>query len=279
MVEITASAVKQLREKTGLPLMDCKQALKESDGDQSQAIELLRKRGAEVMAKRSDRETAFGRFGIYCGVENERGAIVELKCESAPVAANEEFIQLANDLAEQLATGPGAGSGEELLDQQSPSKSGMTLREQKDDLFNRIREVFNVGRMKRINGGTGGYVHNAGTVSGVLVGINGGDDQLAKDVSMHIAAMRPTALKVEDLDQSMVAKEREILREAALQEGKPEKIVDKMVEGRLRNFFAEQVLLEQPFVKDDKNTVGKFAELNKMEIKEYVHWELGETQA
>ncbi len=279
MPVITAADVKKLRERTGLPLMDCKKALAEADGNEDQAIELLRKRGQAVMEKRGDRETAFGRFGLYCGSDKASGAIVELQCESAPVTGNEEFIQLADDLAKQLATGPGAATADELLSQPSPSKDGVTLGEQKDELFNRIREVFNVGRMKRMDSATGGYSHNAGTISGVLIGIEGGTDQAAKDVSMHIAAMRPSALNVDDLDQAAVAKEREILREAALKEGKPEKIVDKMVEGRMQNYFAEKVLLAQPFVKDDKLTVEKYAESQGMTVKEYVHWEMGVSEA
>ena len=276
MAEITAAAVMALRKKTGLPMMDCKSALAEAGGDEDKAIELLRKRGAQVLAKRSDRETSFGRFGLYCGSDKPKGAMVELMCESAPVTSNEEFVQLANDLAEQLATGPGAATAEELLDQQSPSKDGMTLRQQKDDLFNRIREVFNVGRMVIIEGTTGGYSHNSGTVSGVIVGVEGGSDELARDVSMHVAAMRPAVLNVSDLPADEVAKEREILKAAALEEGKPENIVEKMVDGRMRNYYAERVLLEQPFVKDDKNSVGKFAESNGMKVTQFIHWELGE---
>ncbi|MCH2184013.1 MAG: translation elongation factor Ts [Mariniblastus sp.] len=273
---VTAADVKKLRERTGLPLMDCKRALGEADGDQDKAVELLRKRGQQVLEKRADRETAFGRFGLYTGSDKDRGAMVELMCESAPVTQNEEFIQLANDLANQLATGPGAETADELLDQPSPSKDGMTLREQKEDLFNRIREVFNVGRFHRIDGASGGYSHNAGTVSGVLLAIEGGNDDAAKDISMHIAAMRPAALAIEDISAEEIAKEREILKEAALAEGKPENIVEKMVEGRLRNFYAERALLEQPFVKDDKQTVGNFADSNGMKINKFVHWELGE---
>jgi elongation factor Ts len=276
MAEITAKAVKAFREKTGLPLMDCKRALIEADGDEEKAIELLRKSGEKLEMKRSDRQTDFGRFGIYCGLDKPVGAMVELKCESAPVTQNEEFIQLANDLATQLATGPGATTAEELLDQPSPSKPGTTLAQQKADLFNRIREVFNVGRMVRIDGSCGGYTHNAKTVSGVLLEVEGGSEEVAKDVSMHIAAMRPQALGTEDLDADLVSKEREILREAALKEGKPANIVDKMVEGRMRSFYAEQVLCEQPFVKDDKMSVGKYAKSHGMTIKRFVHWELGQ---
>jgi elongation factor Ts len=276
MGEISAAAVRAFRERTGLPLMDCKRALAETNGDEEKAIEMLRKAGEKLEAKRADRVTEFGRFGIYCGLDKNVGAMVELKCESAPVTQNEEFIQLANDLARQLAIGPGAATADELLAQPSPSNKGVTLAQQKGDLFNRIREVFNIGRMARIDGSCGGYSHNAKTVAGVLLAVEGGTEGVAKDVSMHIAAMRPKALNIGDLDPALVAKEREILREAALKEGKPVNIVDKMVEGRLRSFYAEQVLCEQPFVKDDKLTVGQFAAQNNMKIKRFVHWELGQ---
>ena len=161
MPEITAAAVKALRDKTGLPMMECKKALQEADGDQDAAITRLRERGAKTMETRADRETAFGRIGIFASFDSPSvGAMVELKCESAPVTQHEEFIQLANDLASQLANVPDVSSAEELLDQPSPSQSGKTLREVKDDLFNRIREVFNVGRMIRLDGSCGAYSHN-----------------------------------------------------------------------------------------------------------------------
>jgi len=276
MAEITAAAVKELRQMTGLPMMDCKKALSECDGDKDKAIQWLRERGAKVMGGRADRETTFGRFGIYAGVDRTTGAIVELKCESDPVAKNEEFIKLASDLAEQLATGPGAASAEELLAQPSPGKQGATLAEQKDELMNRIREVFKVGRIARIDSPCGGYSHNAGTISGVLVAVTGGNDVTARDISMHIAAMRPLALTVDELDPEVVERERGILREAALQEGKPANIVDKMVEGRLKSFYAEQVLVEQPFVKEPKTTVGELAKSHGMKLHQFIHWELGQ---
>lgn len=275
MAEITAELVKRFREKTGLPLMDCKKALTECQGDEEAATRWLRERGLKVMGGRSDRETSFGRFGLYCGANHTCGAMVELKCESDPVAKNQEFIQLANDLAKQLATGPGAATADELLAQPSPSKPGITLADQRNELMNRIREVFNVGRFKRIAGGTGGYSHNSGTIAGVLVGIKGGNDDAAKDVCMHVAAMRPMALRKEDIPAAEIERERQILKEQALKEGKPANIVDKMVEGRLRNFYAEKALLEQPFVKDDTVSVGKYAQQHGMEVTEVVHWELG----
>lgn len=275
MAAITAAAVKELRQITGLPMMDCKKALTENDGDKDAAIKWLRERGATVMGKRADRETAFGRFGICAGVGNAASAMVELKCESDPVAKNSEFIQLANDLAAALAKSGSELTAEELLAQPSPSKEGSTLLDQRDELMNRIREVFNIGRMVRLEGGSGGYSHNAGTVSGVLISVTGQSDENAKDVCMHIAAMRPAALTIDELDPAEVEKERGILRDAALQEGKPANIVDKMVEGRMRNYYAERVLLEQPFVKEQKMTVGQFAKENGMKISRFVHWELG----
>jgi elongation factor Ts len=276
MAEISAAAVKAFRERTGLPLMDCKRALEEAGGDQDQAVEVLRKRGQQLADKRSDRETAFGRFGLYLGTDKKSGAMVELLCESAPVTTNDDFVQLANDLAHVLATNSSITTAEELLAQPSPSQKGKTLGEQKDDMFNRIREVFRVGRMVRVDGPTGGYMHHAGTTAGVLVAIEGGTNEAAKDVSMHIAAMKPAALDKDSIDPKLVEKEREILRQAALAEGKPENIVDKMVEGRLRNFYAERCLLEQPFVKDDKQSVGDYAKSTGMKVKQYWHWVIGQ---
>jgi elongation factor Ts len=275
MAEITAAAVRALRDKTGLPMMDCKKALTESGGDEAGAIEALRKAGIQLQGSRGGRETAFGRFGIHAGTGNKAGAIVEVKCESAPVANSEEFINFCNDMAAALATGGDAASADELLSRPSPSKPGKTLKDVKDDMFNRIREVFNVGRFGRVEGGSGGYSHNSGTVSGVLLQVEGGNDEAAKDICMHVAAMRPAALSKEEVDPALVAKEREILREAALKEGKPVNIVDKMVEGRLKNFYAERVLTEQPFVKDDKQSVGQYAQSKGMKLKKFIHWELG----
>lgn len=276
MPQITAAAVKSLREKTGLPMMECKKALLESDGDQEAAITTLRERGAKTMATRADRATAFGRVGIYASLDPGVGAMVELKCESSPVTQHEEFIQLANDLAEQLATGPGASTSDELLSQPCPSQPGQTLSAVKDDLFNRIREVFNVGRIVRLEGSCGGYSHNATTVAGALLQVEGGNSESAKDICMHIAALSPKSLHKEELDADLVEKERKILTEAARQEGKPENIIEKMVEGRMRSFYAEHVLSEQPFVKDDKQTVGQFAKQNDMKLVRFVHWVLGE---
>jgi elongation factor Ts len=275
---ISAAAVKAFRERTGLPLMDCKQALQEAGGDEELAFEVLRKKGKQLSDKRSDRETAFGRFGMYLGTDKKVGAMVELLCESAPVTNNDEFIRLAQDLAIQLATGPGAQTAEELLSQDSPSIPGTSLGQQKEDLFNRIREVFKVGRMVRVEGPCGGYQHNAGTTAGVLVRIDGGTNEAAKDVSMHIAAMKPQVVNAADLDESQITKEREILTAAAKAEGKPDNIVAKMVEGRIRQYCAERALLDQPFVKDDKLSVGQYAQQCGMTVHQFWHWIIGDIE-
>ncbi len=274
MAGITAAEVKALRDRTGLPMMDCKKALQECDGDIEKAIDALRKKGATKMAGRTDRATESGRIAIYNDTAAGVGAIVELQCESAPVSSNEEFVQLAADIAQQLATGPGAATAEELLAQPSPSQPDKTLQAQFDDLTNRIREVFRVQRLERIDGTCGGYVHHNGAV-GVLLHVEGGSEELAKDICMHTAAMHPQVLAIADLDPAEVAREREVLSEAARGEGKPESIIDKMVEGRLRNFYAERCLAEQPFVKDDKLTVGKVAEAAGMKLVKFTHWVLG----
>jgi elongation factor Ts len=276
MAEITAAAVKSLREKTGLPMMECKKALAASNGDEDAAIRWLREQGIKTQETRLGRETGAGRIAVYVDLAKKVGAMVEVQCESAPVAGSPDFKQFANDLAKQLALGSGAKIGEELLKQPSPSASGRTLADVKDDLFNRMREVFNVGRIARIDGPCGGYAHHDGSIA-ALVAIEGGNADAAKDVAMHVVAQNPSAVSKEDLDPALVQKEREILSEAARKEGKPENIIQKMIEGRLRNFYAERVLLEQPFVKDDKKSVGQYAKEYGMQVKHFIRWQMGKT--
>lgn len=276
MPEITAAAVKALRERTGLPMMDCKRALQEASGDEEAAIEVLRKAGKKVLEKRAGKETSEGRIAVYASLDPGAGAIVELQCESAPVASNEAFVELANDLARQLATGPGASTPEDLLAQPSPSKTPKTLKDQFDELVNQIREAFRLKRLARIDAPCGGYVHHDGG-TGVLLQVEGGSAELAKDISMHITAMRPSCVSKEDLDPEAVAKEREILSEQARKEGKPEKIIEKMVEGRLREFYAQQCLLDQPYVKGagKNDTVAKVAKAAGMKVVRFYRWEVG----
>lgn len=274
MAEITAAAVKALREKTGLPMMDCKQALQENGGDMEQAVDWLRKKGLKTMEKRAGRETSFGRIGVCVDAAKKLAGIVEVQCESAPVTTNPEFMQLVSDLAAQLVKGPGAATPDELLAQPSASKPGITLKAQFEDLTNRIREVFRLARIERVAGQCGSYVHHNGA-SGVLLVVEGDNPSLAKDICMHTAALRPMVAFKEQLDPALVAREREILAEAARKEGKPEAIIAKMVEGRLKNFYAERCLAEQPFVKDDSKSVGKVAEEGGLKIVRYLLWEVG----
>lgn len=277
MAEISAAMVKALREETQLPFMDCKRALQESDGDKEAALRKLRESGKKIMAMRQDRSTDEGRIAVYSSLNPGVGAMIELQVESAPVANNEEVVQLASDLAKQLAIGPGAKTPEELWKQEAPSRKGVTFQEWKDELENKIREVFRISRIKRVDAPTGGFVHVAKI--GVLVEVEGGNEELAKDIALHIAAQNPKATNIDDLDAALVEKERSILTEQAKQEGKPENIIAKMIEGRMRNFYAENVLSEQPFVKDDKQTVGKVAEAGGMKLKRFTRWQLGEANA
>ncbi|MEO2002133.1 MAG: translation elongation factor Ts [Pirellulales bacterium] len=279
MAAVTAAAVMALREKTGLPMMECKKALTECGGDTEQAVEWLRKQGVKTQAMRADRETSMGRLAIYTDLEKGVGALVELKCESAPVAGSPDFKDFVNDIAKTLALGSGANSPEELLSQKSQAHPDKTLGEIKDDLFNRMREVFELSRICRIDAPCGGYAHHDGSKAALveIAGETAGPQaaEVAKDVAMHIVALSPKAINKEDLDQAVVDKEREILTEAARQEGKPENIIQKMIEGRLRNFFSQCVLLEQPFVKDDKQSVGKLLKSAGLSVKRMEHWKIG----
>jgi elongation factor Ts len=276
MTEITAAAVKTLRDQTGLPMMDCKRALQENGGDAEKAVEWLRKQGKKVAEKRSGRSTTSGRIAVYADFAAGVGAMIDLRCESAPVANNDQFIGLANDMVRQLATGPGAATADELLGQPSPGKPGQTLKQQFDDLNNRIREAFKLERLVRIDSPCAGYAHHNGAV-GVLLQVEGGNPELARDICMHIAAMRPISVRREEIDPAQVDKEREILAEAARHEGKPEKIIAKMVEGRLKDFYAERCLLEQPHANKEKyqgKTIGELADAAGMKVAAMVHWEL-----
>ncbi len=275
-MDISAAQVKAFRDKTGLGMMECKKALVEANGDEDKAIEILRKSGAKAMAARSDRETEAGRIAIYTDPAKGVSAMVELLCESAPVANTEEFIGLVNAMAEQLATGPGAKTVDELLDQTYPGKAGTTLREVYDDLVNKIREVFRLTRFVRIEGPCGAYVHHNSAI-GVLLPLEGNNLDLGKDIAMHVASMKPQALGEADLDPAEVTKERNLVATSVKEQnaGKPDNIIDKIVDGKMKAYLAEKTLLGQQFVKDSAKTVAQVAEEGKIKIKEMIHWMLG----
>ncbi|HEX4415277.1 MAG TPA: translation elongation factor Ts [Lacipirellulaceae bacterium] len=276
MAEITAAQVMKLRDETSLPMMDCKKALQESGGDFEAAKRTLREKGIKIMGMRADRPTEEGRIAVYTSLNPGVGAIVELQVESAPVAKHEDIVALANDLAKQLATGPGAKTPEDLWKQPAPSRKGVTLQHWKDEIEGKMREVLRLARIERWDAPTGGYVHHDAK-SGVLLQVEGGNDELAKSIAMHVAAMKPKAATTAELDKALVDKERSILTEQAKKEGKPDNIIEKMIEGRMRNFYAENVLSEQPFVKDDKQSVGKVAAAGGMKLLKFKRWQLGET--
>jgi elongation factor Ts len=227
------------------------------------------------MSIRQDRSTEEGRIAVYTNLQPGVGAMIELQVESAPVAKHEDIIALANDLAKQLATGPGAKTPEELWKQPAPSRKGMTLQQWKDEIEGKMREVVRLGRIHRFDAPSGGYVHHDAK-TGVLLHVEGGNDDLAKKIAMQVVAMKPKAATTAELDKAMVEKERAILTEQARKEGKPDNIIEKMIEGRMRNFYAEHVLSEQPYIHDDKQTVGKIAAAGGMKLVKFIRWQLGE---
>ncbi len=251
---ITAGMVKALRDKTGLPMMECKQALTEAGGDEQQAIELLRKKGLAQIGKRAARETAEGRVVMHSDPDRGRTVLVEVLCETEPVAGTEDFIRLSQEAARaaaQLDDPTAAAILEQPLSGDPARKVGDLL----NDVVNRIRENIKIGRIATATGHVGHYVHHDGR-KGVLVEF-GADcpSAAAADVCMHVAAMRPACVTREEVDPALVEQERKLAAEQV--KGKPEHLVDKIVTGKLNRWYSEIVLLEQPFVKDDKKSVGE----------------------
>lgn len=272
---ITAAMVKALREKTGLPMMECKQALSEAGGDEAKAIELLRRKGHGQMSKRSARETSEGRVVCHFDPEKRRAAIVELQCETAPVANTDDFIALARDIARH-AVQLDAPTPESVLAQPYLDDPGRTLQEVMTDVVNRIRENIKIARVGVLSGHVGWYEHHNGQV-GVLVELSGEcPDELKTDVCMHVAAMRPACVRREQVDPELVEAERKVAREQA--QGKPEHIIDKIVDGKLNRWFSEMVLLEQPFVKEDKKSVGQIlmAAAPELTVNAFLRYEVGQ---
>ncbi|RMG38315.1 MAG: translation elongation factor Ts [Planctomycetota bacterium] len=276
MAEISAAEVKALRDLTDLPLMDCKRALQEAGGDREKAIQILRESFKKVSIKRADNPTSEGRIFLAVKDDGSAAAMVELQCESAPVANNEQFRSFGQLLADQLLNGPGAASVEELLEQK-PAGSDKTLREQFEELVGKIREKIVVARIQRAEGPVGGYVHHDGKIA-VLFQARGGkpDDPILRDIAMHIAALKPTVIRPEELDPEKVQAERQRLTEEARATGKPDNIIEKIVEGRMKNFYIEQgVLLFQPFAKDDTKTVSQVLAEHGFEPVAFTRWVLG----
>ncbi len=278
MAEITAAAVKALRDRTGLPMMECKRALVEAGGDPEKAVEIMQEKVGKVIGKRADNATEEGRVFIAGKDDGSEVAAVEIQCESAPVATGEDLAEFGSALVEHLLNGPGASSAEELLSQSPAGSEGQTFQDIYEVMVNKIREKIVVGRVARVQGTVGTYVHHDGKTAVIFEAE--GDTKNApvlRDVAMHIAAMKPEVTNVADLDEAVVQAARERLSEEARATGKPENIISKIVDGRMGVFYRDEagVLAEQPFAKDDSKTVSQALAESGLKAKSFTLWVLG----
>lgn len=277
MAEITAAAVKALRDKVNLPMMEVKKALVEAGGDEQKAIAILREQFKKVQEKRAENATGEGLIVILTKPDGSEGAMIELQCESAPVAGAEGFVSLARQCAAQLLNGPGAAGPEELFAQSAPECPGKTLRDVWEDLTNQIREKIVLARVARVAGPVNGYVHHDGK-NGVLFQAEGtsGKLEVLRDVAMHIAALKPSCTLPDQLDPEKCKAERDRLTAQAKASGKPDSIVEKIVDGQMKTFYVEQgVLVAQPFAKDDSKAVSQVLAEAGYTAKGFMRWVLG----
>ena len=273
---ITAAQVKELREKTGAGMMDCKKVLTETDGDMEKAIELLRERGIAKAAKKSGRIAAEGVVECYVSEDGKVGAVVEVNAETDFVAKNEEFRSFVADVAKQVALKAPA-TVEDLLNQPSIAEEGKTVGEVLTGKIATIGENMSIRRFERFETENmiESYIHGDGKIA-VLVEMENATTELAKDVCMQIAAARPEYLDRESVPAERVEKEMEILKAQAMNEGKPAEIAEKVVMGRIGKFYGEICLVEQDFVKDPDIKVGKLVESKGAKIVRFARFEKGE---
>lgn len=266
MSAITASMVKDLRERTGLGMMECKKALVDAAGDSELAIENMRKSSGMKAAKKAGRVAADGVVAVR--TQAGKAVLLEVNSETDFVARDENFLSFVGNVADAALTA-GTSNVEELL--------AGDLEAAREALIQKIGENITVRRVTAISseGVLGSYVHGNNRI-GVLVELQGGDEALAKDVAMHIAAVNPQVAKPEEMPQDAVAKEKEIFTAQAAESGKPAEIIEKMVEGRLRKYLAENSLVEQAFVKDPDQTVGKLLKAAGADIVGFTRYEVGE---
>ena len=272
---VTASQVKDLREKTGAGMMDCKKVLTETDGDMEKAIELLRERGIAKAAKKSDRIAAEGLVAAYVSEDGKVGAVVEVNSETDFVAKNDEFKAFVQDVAQQVAK-ENPADVEELLAQKS-IKEDKTVSEVLTDKIAKIGENMSIRRFARFEstGLVEKYIHGDGKI-GVLVELEGGDSEVAKDVCMQIAAAKPEFLDRESVPAERLEKEMEILKAQAMNEGKPEAIAEKIVQGRVGKFYSEICLVEQEFVKNPDIKVKDLLSSKGAKAVRFARFEKGE---
>ena len=272
MVNITAGMVKELRERTGLGMMDCKRALTKAEGDMDKAIDDLRKASGVKAAKKASRVAAEGVVLTKIAEDGNYGVIIEVNSETDFAARDANFLDFAQQALE-LAYSNSEADVTALLD--------AGLEDTRTAMVQKIGENCNVRRVERLqftDGNAGiveSYVHSNNRIA-VLISVTGGDEALARDVAMHIAAVNPLVVNAEDVPEEEIAKETEIYSAQARESGKPEEIIEKMISGRLRKFVAEVSLLEQPFVKDPDVTVGKLLKDADASVVQFVRFEVGE---
>jgi len=273
MAEITASMVKELRQRTGMGMMECKKALIEVDGDMKKAEDLLRIKSGAKATKAAGRVAAEGAIGIYVNQDSKVGAIVEVNCETDFVAKDSNFGDFVNAIA-QLIAKSGVTSVDELAQQKLPS--GESVEEKRQALVAKLGENISVRRvaLHRAEGQLGQYLH--GIRIGVIVDVDGGDDALGKDLAMHIAASKPVAISRDQVPPELIEREREIAKARALESGKPENIVEKIVDGSVHKYLSEITLYGQPFVKDDKVTIEKLLASKKARVAGFSLFVVGE---
>lgn len=267
---ITAAMVKDLREKTGAGMMDCKKALVEADGDMEQAVVYLREKGLAKAAKKAGRATSEGAIGLWVADDASAAVMVELLCETDFAAKNEEFTSFVANLAAKAGE-----TGAEKLEDVSADARDLT------PLVSKIGENMQIGRLVRVavDGIVGSYIHANGKI-GALVALKGGKpgehDQLAKDIAMQIAAANPLCVSPAQVPADLLAKEKEIYKVQAMEEGKPAEIAEKIVLGRVNKYYKEVCLLEQPFIKEDKKAVKDLLKGTGVTLESFARLGLGE---
>lgn len=274
MAEITASMVKALREKTDAPMMECKKALTEANGDMERAEEILRVKLGTKANKAASRVAAEGVVAIEIAADGKTGVILEMNSETDFVAKNEDFLALAAAAARLvLEKNPADVAALSAL----PMADGRTVEETRTALVGKIGENMSIRRFVRTEakGKLASYIHGGARI-GVLIDLEGGDEALARDLAMHIAATKPIALAREDVPADVIAKERSIAEQKAAESGKPAEIVAKMVDGAVQKYLKEVTLLGQPFVKDDKTTVEQLLKNRQAKVGSFTLYVVGE---
>ena len=273
---ITAALVKELRERTGSGMMECKKALVETDGDIEAAIENMRKSGQAKAAKKAGRIAAEGVIVLSFNDDSSKAAMVEVNCETDFVGKDDNFTSFASAVAERVLAG-GADDVPTLMGQPLHEGEDTTVNQAREALVSKLGENMNVRRFARFDASSGKLVsYRHGVRIGVVLELEGGDEELGKDLAMHVAATNPVCLSEEQMPQDLLDKEREIVAVQARESGKPDNIVEKMVEGRMRKFLAENTLLGQAFVKDPDTTVDKLLKSRGAKLVQFQRFEVGE---